>query len=85
MYIQTYVRTYMCTYVCTCCTVGSRGYYCPMCNVYCRVISHESKNKMGLNNIVRIFGPTLMTVDGDTVRHPFYVKVIPRMDTLPSI
>ena len=32
-----------------------------------RITDLEEKNKMGLSNIVKIFGPTLMTVDGDTV------------------
>jgi hypothetical protein len=32
-----------------------------------RIKEQEEKNKMGLNNIVKIFGPTLMTVDGDTI------------------
>lgn len=32
-----------------------------------RVIDHESKNKMGPSNLIRLFGPTLMTVDGDPV------------------
>ena len=36
-----------------------------------RIKEQEEKNKMGLNNIVKIFGPTLMTVDGDTVSESF--------------
>jgi len=32
-----------------------------------KVIDHESKNKMGPSNLIRLFGPTLMTVDGDPV------------------
>ena len=48
----------------------------------CRVISHESQNKMGLSNVVRIFGPTLMTVDGDTVSQPHIVTVYPHTVTL---
>ena len=47
-----------------------------------RVISHESQNKMGLSNVVRIFGPTLMTVDGDTVSQPHIVTVNPHTVTL---
>ena len=29
------------------------------------MIEHESKNKMSRKNLVRLFGPTLMTVDDD--------------------
>lgn len=36
-----------------------------------RVIDHESKNKMGPSNLIRLFGPTLMTVDGDPVSVPY--------------
>lgn len=44
------------------------------CTIY-RVIDHESKNKMGPSNLIRLFGPTLMTVDGDPVSvPPSYVK-----------
>ena len=32
------------------------------------MIAHEADNKMTQSNIVSLFGPTLMTVDGDPVR-----------------
>ena len=32
------------------------------------VMSHEADNKMSQTNLVSLFGPTLMTVDGDAVR-----------------
>ena len=32
-----------------------------------RVADYESKNKMGVPNLVSLFGPTMMTVDGDPV------------------
>ena len=32
-----------------------------------RVIQHEADNKMSQSNIISLFGPTLMTVDGDAV------------------
>uniref|UniRef100_A0A1X7TTF8 Uncharacterized protein n=2 Tax=Amphimedon queenslandica TaxID=400682 RepID=A0A1X7TTF8_AMPQE len=32
-----------------------------------KVIQHESDNKMSQSNIISLFGPTLMTVDGDAV------------------
>ncbi len=35
--------------------------------VLLRVTEFELKNKMGLSNLVRLFAPTLMTVDGDPV------------------
>lgn len=43
--------------------------YALLCACY-RVIDHESKNKMGPSNLIRLFGPTLMTVDGDPVSVP---------------
>ncbi len=36
-------------------------------HVFSRVTEYERKNKMGLSNLVRLFAPTLMTVDGDPV------------------
>ena len=32
-----------------------------------RVADYEAKNKMGVSNLVSLFGPTMMTVDGDPV------------------
>ena len=32
-----------------------------------RVAEYEAKNKMGVSNLVSLFGPTMMTVDGDPV------------------
>lgn len=32
-----------------------------------RVADYEAKNKMGVANLVSLFGPTMMTVDGDPV------------------
>ena len=46
-----------------------------------RIKEQEEKNKMGLNNIVKIFGPTLMTVDGDTVSESFVCVCIHRSCT----
>ena len=35
--------------------------------VFFRVADYEAKNKMGVSNLVSLFGPTMMTVDGDPV------------------
>ncbi len=45
-----------------------------VCNIsFLRITEHESKNKMSLSNLVRLFAPTLMTVDGDPVSvYSFY-------------
>lgn len=35
--------------------------------LFFRVADYEAKNKMGVSNLVSLFGPTMMTVDGDPV------------------